>query len=325
VREALRPSRVPVAAAPRPAARRSARLAGLVAIAACAIVALPRADLREVGRSLAGASPGLLALAMVANLASLAAHAARWRAVVRAPGVQVRWRDSVAALVAGFAAGIVLPARGGDVLRAHLLARRAGLNTSSVLVASGLDYVVGTVALVVLLAGLVVSAPLPGWVAPGLGIITALATAGVAAAWFLRPRRAAARGAGVVGFVARLRAGLEAVHAPRALLAALAWAIAGWAAEVAIALATLAALGLPATFTTAALAVVAASAAAAVALAPGNAGSFELATAVTLAGVGVPRDPALAFAVAFHLVHLVPVAVLGGLVLVRDAVGRDAA
>jgi uncharacterized membrane protein YbhN (UPF0104 family) len=292
---------------------------------ACAAVALLRVDAREVARSLSGASPAFLALGVVANLASLAAHAARWRAVLRSPGVPVRWSDALSALVAGFAAGIVLPARGGDVLRSHLLARRAGLHTSSVLVASGLDYLVGSFAFVALLAALIVSAPLPAWVARTLWVTAAAAAVLAAAAWLLSPRTRATpgHGQGVAGLVTRLRAGLAAARAPRALLSAAAWAVAGWAAEVCIALATLAALGLPATFTAAALAVVAASAAAAVGLAPGNAGSFELATAVALGGVGVPPGPALAFGVAFHLVHLVPVALLGGTVLVRRAVARE--
>ena len=67
----------------------------------------------------------------------------------------------------------------------------------------------------------------------------------------------------------------------------------------------------------------AASAAAAVGVSPGNAGTFELATAVALAGVGVPWDAAVAFALAFHAVHVVPVALLGGAVLLREGVSRE--
>jgi uncharacterized membrane protein YbhN (UPF0104 family) len=322
--ETLEPA-APALDAPEPLRRRTrrlVRLGALAAAAACAVFALRRADLREVGRSLAGARLELLALGALANLASLAAHAARWRAVVPPVRARVRWRDAVAALVAGFAVGMVLPARGGDLYRAHHLARRSGHSMSSMVVASMLDYVVGTVAFVVLLGVLVAAAPLPTWAVRGLAITAALAAVAVAAAWWLKPRRGAAHADGVAGFVERLRFGLALVHSPRALLASLAWAFAGWAAEVAIALATLAALGLQASFTTAALAVVAASAAAAVPLAPGNAGSFELATALGVAGTGVGADHALAFAVAFHLVHLVPVAVLGGAVLIRDAVAR---
>jgi hypothetical protein len=52
---------------------------------------------------------------------------------------------------------------------------------------------------------------------------------------------------------------------------------------------------------------------------------------VVLAGLGVPSGKAVAFALAFHAVHVVPVAILGGVVLVREgitptsrALGREA-
>jgi hypothetical protein len=123
--------------------------------------------------------------------------------------------------------------------------------------------------------------------------------------------------------VARFRSGLAALHDGRALAASVGFELVGALAEGAIALATLAALGLPATPVMAALVVLAASVAAAVGIAPANAGTFELATAVALAGVGVPWGTAVAFALAFHAVHVVPVAILGGALLLREGVTRD--
>jgi len=306
------------AASPPARSGKGLRLVALAALAAVAAVALARMDLRDVGASLAGASPALLALAATANLVSLAAHAARWRAVIVAPGGRVRYRDALVAIVAGFAAGLLLPGRGGDLLRAHLLARRSGIPTATVVAASALDYLVGTVAFVVAFGAVGAAATLPGWGVRALVLTAALAAAAALAAWLLRPGRSAPAGHGLV---ARLRGGLAAVHDVRALAASLGWALVGWAAEGAIAFATLAALGLHATVAAAALAVLAASAAAAVAVAPGNAGSFELATAVAVAGTGVPSGAALAFALAFHAVHVVPVALLGGAVLLREGVG----
>ncbi len=307
------------AASPPARAWSGIRIAALSALAAVAAAALARMDLRAVGASLVGARPSLLALAAAANLASLGAHAARWRAVVFAPGGRVRYRDALAAIVAGFAAGLVLPGRGGDLLRAHLLARRAGISTASVIAASALDYLVGTAAFVAALGAVGAAAPLPGWGLRALAVTGAIAAAAAIAAWFLRPGRSTPAGHGLV---ARLRGGLAAVHDGRALAASFAWALVGWAAEGTIAFATLAALGLPATVAAAALAVLAASAAAAVAVAPGNAGSFEIATAIAVAGTGVPSGAALAFALAFHAVHVVPVALLGGAVLLRESVAR---
>jgi peptidoglycan/xylan/chitin deacetylase (PgdA/CDA1 family)/uncharacterized membrane protein YbhN (UPF0104 family) len=309
------------AAAPPTPARAWWRLAGVVVVGIVAAVALARVDLRAVGASLAGANPALLAVAVGANLVSLAAHAARWRAVVVSPTGRVRYRDALVAIIAGFAAGLFVPGRGGDLLRAHLLARRAGISTASVVAASALDYLVGTVAFVAAFAALAVAAPLPGWGLRALALTAALAALAGAAVWFVRPGRSAAATQGT-GLVARLRSGLAAVHDGGALAASLAWGLVGWAAEGAIAFATLAALGLPATPVVAALAVLAASAAAAVAVAPGNAGSFEVATAIAVAGVGVPGDAALAFALAFHAVHVIPVALLGGAVLLHEGVGR---
>jgi peptidoglycan/xylan/chitin deacetylase (PgdA/CDA1 family) len=323
-------------------ARAWPRIAGLAVVAGVGAAALAQVDLRAVAASLASASPGLLAVAAGANLVSLAAHAARWRAVVLAPEGRVRYRDALVAIVAGFAAGLALPGRGGDLLRAHLLARRAGVSTASVLAASALDYLVGMVAFVIALGALAAAAPLPSWGLRALGVIAALAAAAGVAAWLLRPGRPAAppraqaqpdeagraplerSGGSASGLVARLRGGLAALHDAGALATALAWALVGWAAEWAVALATLAALGLPATPVVAALAVLAASAAAAVAVAPGNAGSFEVATALAVAGAGAPGDAALAFALAFHAAHVVPVALIGGAMLLREGIAREA-
>jgi uncharacterized membrane protein YbhN (UPF0104 family) len=302
------------------ARRRALRIAGLLAVVAGAALAARKVDLSQVRATLAGTRPGPLALAALANLGSIAAHAGRWRAVVRAPGVRVRYRDALLALAAGFAAGIALPARGADVVRAHLLARRTGLSTASLLVASALDYVLGAAALVALAAALVAFVPLPAWAERGLAALALLAALAAGAAWLLRPRRGGRPGDGIVS---RLRAGLAAVHEPGALAAALVWAAAGWTAEVAIALAALAAVGLPATLASAALAVLAASAAAAVQLAPGNAGTFELATALAVSGTGAPAHAALAFALVFHLAHLAPVALLGGVALLRETLARE--
>ncbi len=113
------------------------------------------------------------------------------------------------------------------------------------------------------------------------------------------------------------------VHEPLAMTRAFGWGLAGWAAELAIAWATLAAVGIEPTIPLASLVVVATAAANAVAVSPGNAGPFELAATLPLAGLGIAPAPALAFALLLHLVHLVPAAALGAWVLVREASGRD--
>ncbi|HEX9307014.1 MAG TPA: lysylphosphatidylglycerol synthase transmembrane domain-containing protein [Anaeromyxobacter sp.] len=307
----------------RPGRSRALRLAGLAVVVAFAAFAASQVDLRRVGASVAGAHLGLLALAMGANVLNLVFHAARWAAVVRPPGVRVRLVDVFEAMVAGFAVGIAAPARAGDLVRSHLLARRARLSTASVVGAAAVDYVVGTASLVPLIVLLGVATPLPDWARHALLVTSIGSAAGIALVFVLRPRRATPAEkvdeSASPGLVVRLRSGLGAVREPLALARCLAWGVAGWGAELLIAWFTLSAVGLEPTLPLAALAVVATAAANAIAVSPGNAGPFELAAMLPLAGFGVAREPALAFALLLHVAHLAPTAALGAWVLVREA------
>jgi hypothetical protein len=224
------------------------------------------------------------------------------------------------AMVAGFAVGIAVPARAGDLVRAHLLARRARLSTTYVLGGATVDYVVGTASLVPLLALLAAVTPLPWWARDTLLVSAAVSAGGVLGVMVLRPRRGrAAPEHGAAGLVARFRGGLAAAHEPAAIARSFAWGFAGWGAELLVAWCTLAAVGVEPTWTLASLAVLATAAANAIAVSPGNAGPFELAAMLPLSGHGIPREPALAFALLFHVAHLAPVAAIGALVLVREA------
>ena len=309
-----------------PGHRRALRLVGLVVVVAFAVFGVGQVDLRGLAASLAAASAGLLVLATVANVLNLLFHAYRWAAVVRPKGVRVRAVDVFAAMNAGFAVGLAVPARAGDLVRSHLLARRAGLRRSFVLASAAVDYVVGTAALAPLVALLALVTPLPAWARHALVVTSVAASVGLAAVFLLRPRPDHdEEGDGLAGLVARLRAGLSAIREPGALARSFGWALAGWAAEVAIAWFALAAVGIAPSLALASLVVLATAAANVVAVSPGNAGPFELAAMLPLAGLGVAREPALAFALLFHLVHLAPMAVIGGWVLVREAAEARAA
>lgn len=304
----------------RPGHRRALRLFGLAVVVAFAALGVARVDVPRVARSLASAHPGFLLLAAAANVLNLVFHAARWAAVVRPSAACVRIGDALDATAAGLAVGIAVPARAGDLVRSHLLARRAGLSTPTVVASAAVDYVVGTASLVPLLALLAAATTLPGWARHALLLTSVAAAVGVAAVFLLRPARdAIPEGEGLSGLLSHLRSGLAAVHAPGAVTRSFAWAFAGWGAELLIAWFTLAAVGLAPTVSLAALAVVATAAANAIAVSPGNAGPFELAAMLPLAGLGVAPEPALAFALLFHLAHLAPPLALGAWVLLREA------
>jgi peptidoglycan/xylan/chitin deacetylase (PgdA/CDA1 family)/uncharacterized membrane protein YbhN (UPF0104 family) len=299
--------------------RRMLRLAGLVLLVAFAALAAKSVKLRAVGQALSAADPRLVLAAMGANLLSLALHTGRWTALLPRGAGRPRFRDAFAAVTGGFAVSIVVPARAGDVVRSWIMARHAGLSTATVVAVAGFDYVVGSAALVPLLALLALDTPLPRWAGHALMAFAAVATAGVVVAALLRPRGGQAPPAPGAGRLAtRLRAGLAAMGDPGALGTSLAWGFAGWGAEVLIANLTLRALGAPAGLAASALVVLAATAAGVVAISPGGAGPFELAIVLALSGAGFSREEALAFALLYHLVHLVPVAVVGSAALLRE-------
>ncbi len=288
-----------------------ARLAGLAILVALVVVGLHHVDVRGVAQVLARADPALLLAAALANVAGLAAQALRWHVLVRPVASRATYGASFRALVGGYALGLVLPARAADPARAHLHARASGSDTATLLATVGLDHLTAAFAFLAALGLFGLFAPLPGWARSAAWSTLAVACAAAALAALLAQRQAHAHGGWLARTWARLRVGLAAAGDGRVVAAAFGAAIAGWAAELLVALLCLPAFDLPAAFTPAALVVVATTLSAAVSVSPGNAGVFELATVVTLEALGVDRERALAYALGFHAVHVLPVALLG--------------
>lgn len=67
-----------------------------------------------------------LGLAVLCHLAKILARTRAWRNILAAsyPDTRVRWRDVLAAYVAGTGLNALVPARGGDALKLFLVHRR---------------------------------------------------------------------------------------------------------------------------------------------------------------------------------------------------------
>ena len=294
-------------------------------------------EFREVARALASASIPVLFAAAGVNLIALALQAGRWLAVVHPVDSRARPRDAFFALVAGYAVGLIIPARASDLARAHLLSRRTGGSAATLTTTAVVDHLLGSVALLAVIGVAAVVWPLPAWIRGAGALAAAVAITILAALWIVRPRKNPAHqarndpstfqgpgqalskpvpepvpGKPVGTLVARLRRGLAAVGSPRAVAVALAFAVAGWLAEGLIAHLSLRAFGLPSEVAPSMMAVLATTLSAAISVSPGNAGAFEIACVAALGAFGVPREAALAFAIGYHCVHLIPTAVIGG-------------
>jgi len=299
--------------AARGALGRALRWAGIAALAIFAFLAARKLDPVEIRRSFAEAHPGFLLAAAAANLLALVMQSGRWLAIVHPIEPRAKARDAFFTLVAGYAIGLVVPARASDLARAHLMARRSGASMATLTATAVVDHLLGSVALFGALGLLAAASSLPLWLRSAGTVAFAAAGGALLALWLLRPRGSApvAR-TGIAGFVARLRQGLVAVGRPRALALSWCFALGGWAAEVLIAYLCLRAFGLPAGIEPSLLVVLATTLSAAASVSPGNAGAFEIACVLALSGLGVAREPALAFGIGYHAVHLIPVGLLGG-------------
>jgi uncharacterized membrane protein YbhN (UPF0104 family) len=102
--------------------------------------------------------------------------------------------------------------------------------------------------------------------------------------------------------------------------AALGASLLGWLAEIGVTWMTMAALGIHLPIAAAVLVLVAVNLALLFPFAPpGNLGTLELGATLGLMAFGVSKEHALAFAICYHALQLVPVTLLGALIAGREA------
>jgi predicted dehydrogenase/uncharacterized membrane protein YbhN (UPF0104 family) len=303
-----------------------ARAAGFGVLALTAGWALHDVAWASVMESVSRARPLWISLACVAYLGAVYGMAGRWRAVLRPIAPLASQADAFQAMVVGFATSIVVPARGGELARAEWLGRRTGLPRASILGSILLDHVVAAAGLFTAVGALPLLLDLPAWLSSGIALALGVFAAALAVVFVARPRPGAPALGGtalpgspastlVGGFLARARLGLTAASDWRALTRSYAASLATWLLEVLVVFAALRAFDIRLPPGVSVLVLVAVNVAMVVPFAPpANFGTVELGATVALLEYGVPKDRALAFALVYHVLQLLPIGV-GGLVL----------
>jgi uncharacterized protein (TIRG00374 family) len=121
----------------------------------------------------------------------------------------------------------------------------------------------------------------------------------------------------VAGFLERFAAGLTILRDPRRFLLAFMWTVLHWLVCAASYWIGYRALGLEAPFMSAVFTQTLIVLAVALPQAPGFIGVFEGAAIIGLAVYGVPKEIALAWAIAYHVASYIPVTVLGLIYSIR--------
>jgi uncharacterized membrane protein YbhN (UPF0104 family) len=284
--------------------------AGLMA--AAAVVFYLGISQRELIASLHGISDQPLFFAALGGLVLMALQALRW-CVVMKPLLNLSYGQAYRAMMVGFTFNVLLPARGGDLLRVQYLGKRTGISRAKLLGTEIVDFWSDKWGWVAAFPVLCLLGSPPAWLFRALmlmgglvitvGILLALMASGI-----LRrgPR-----------WLTNLRDGFASNHWKRLLLVETVIAPLPWLWETFVIMVAGHALGLNLSPMQAFAALTAFNVATTVP-SPGNAGSFEAGGTLALIAFGIPKETALAFIFLYHLTQVVPGFMGGVLVMVME-------
>jgi hypothetical protein len=267
---------------------------------------------KDLVATLHGVAQEPLLLAAFGALMLLALQSLRWWLVMR-PLLHLSYGQSFRAMLVGFFFNVLLPARGGDLLRVQYLGKRTGISRAKILGTEIVDFWSdkwGWVAAFPLIC--LIGTP-PSWLFKAfipigglvvtIGIVLALMASG------LRRRGPL--------WLTNLRDGFAANRWKRLLLVETFIAPLPWLWETLVIAMAGRAFGLELSAMQAFAVLTAFNVATAVP-SPGNAGSFEAGGTLALIAFGVPKETALAFIFVYHLTQVVPGFAGGILVLVME-------
>jgi uncharacterized membrane protein YbhN (UPF0104 family) len=280
--------------------RGKGKVLGVVITLVSLVLAFYRVDYEGLFAALSRANYALLVPALVLWLVGYLMRTVRWRVILAGSGPGSTF-DLFGVLMVGFATNNLLPARLGEVARAHLMRQRTGMRRTFVLASIFLERLFDGLALVGAAAGVAI-----------LLYRHELAARLVGLAARPLPRRFAhfatsAFGSFVEG-LSSMRRGDVVVST--ILLSIVVWTI-EWAAYYAVASAF--DLGLSNLELAAACAflLVVVNLGIMLPAAPGYVGTFQLFAVASLGVWGIPKEPALAVAIVAHLAQFILVTAIG--------------
>jgi uncharacterized membrane protein YbhN (UPF0104 family) len=267
---------------------------------------------QDVTASLHSARLSPLMFAAFGALVLLGLQSLRWWTVMR-PVLRLGYWHAYKAMQVGFFLNVILPARGGDLLRVQYLGRRTGVSRAKLLGTEVVDFWSDKWGWVAALPVVCLIEPPPPWLynallpfgatVVGVGLLLALMGSG-------RWRRGPA-------WLTSLRDGFAANSWKQLLIVETIIAPLPRLWETFVILVAGHALGLKLTVMQAFAALTAFNLAS-IFPSPGNAGSFEAGGTLALVAFGTPKETALAFMFLYHLTQVLPGFVGGIQVLVVE-------
>ena len=307
------------------------RFAGILVSVFFVYLAVRQVDVSESLRALGTVRPGWLVAATLVYLSSFPVRALRWRLILRVQKT-LPLGELISAVFVGYMANNVLPARAGEVYRAHFLGRRAGISRSGVAASIVVERTLDGLMLACVILFVFVAFPKEdylGATALGTGLIFLALAAGILLYSIKADpaRRAIERGLErlpralherLVGRLGSFLRGIRGISSARELMEAGAYTVLAWVLDAgAVALVvtsfgvTLPPVGYVLVFALVALSTTLPSG-------PGFVGPFQYAFVLSLGSFAVSRETALAVSVAAQLSLLGSVTLIGLVLLWRE-------
>lgn len=271
--------------------------------------------------------------AVLSSFAFVMIKALRWRLMISQQTTLTCVR-AITVHSAGQILNILMPVLTGQVGRMFLFANKVGLRKTFVFSTIVLEILFDAISLIVflLLTSLAYAFP-PEYRSFGIGLAAVTITGLVALYIILHFQtqlenlgrklfRARYPGVhiGIKKFIRTFTKGIELLRSSQHLAGSLLYSLAAWLGHTLVVYFLLMSFGFDLPFHVAATVMIINTIALMVPITPGNAGTFELAVSSSLIAFDVGRSDAVLFAVALHMLDLVPIMVLGSIFLNQDKI-----
>jgi uncharacterized protein (TIRG00374 family) len=299
-------------------------------------------DFRILGESLRRARVWPLVVAAALNFVCLWGKAVCWR-IMLAPRHKVGVARLFRYTIAAFAASAIAPARAGEVLRVWTLKRRDGVPAAETAAVAVAEKLLDGISMLILVAP--VPLLLPGL--PWLVVGTIMVCAAIAVVLFIglfiavgkvgRGDAAHANGssngqacdgapsepAPRPSLIRRFLAGMHVLRSPKRLLGSLVLLILVWSADLGEVMAVFYALDIDLPIAAGMLVLFSLNVAIAIPSTPAQAGALELGAVAALELLHVGQEKAMAFALLYHALQVIPLIAAGLIFEYRLVLGRD--
>ncbi len=281
-------------------------LLSLVVLVLCAL-ALQHMEWAKLRGFLSQARFSLIAIVLCIPLFHALLKSERWRILLQ-PFAKVPRTRLYHTLIMSFAASAVLPARAGELLRLFVLKREFGVPVSSSIGVIVVEKFLEMAGLLLVVGPLLVFLPLDRWMSLSILALAGLVLVGVVA--ILVMARYGKHKSSVFG---RLSEGVRCIGTVRRFVTVLGMSALIFVVDGVMITLVLRAYGIDLHWAAPALVLLPVNIAIAVPSTPAQIGIFEAAAVAGLTALGVNGERALAFAMTYHIIQVVPVLLIAGL------------